>query len=150
MVEIRDMAPEDVDRIVELEKEIFVDAWEACDFENSFEVDDMVFLVAESDGEIVGYCGMWVIVDNCEILNIAVSDRYRGRGIGESMLRQMIDTGRERGAVTFTLEVREGNDPARNLYDKYGFRIVGRRKAYYNHPREDAILMTKREETDGC
>lgn len=141
------MAERDFARVSQLEKQIFTDAWLENDFETALSVKDQYFIVAEilKDGQykVVGYSGMWVIVDNGEIMNVAVDPEYRRLGIGRRMMTELIREGSARGAVTFGLEVRESNGGARRLYEELGFEVVGRRKSYYSHPTEDAILMTK-------
>ena len=94
------------------------------------------------DRSIVGYGGFWVIVDEAHICTLAVSEAWRGRGLGELLLVTMIDKARRRGAEVVTLEVRVGNSIAQSLYFKYGFEIVGRRKRYYSDSGEDALIMT--------
>ena len=78
----------------------------------------------------------------CELENVVVADRYRRRGLASLLLRALVASARERNLHRILLEVRESNQPARALYKKAGFRENGRRKAYYSHPREDAILLT--------
>ena len=142
----RTMEERDFDEIVAIEEAVFTDAWMRDDFETALTVKEQVFLVAEKGSRVVGYCGMWVIVDNGEIMNVAVAENARRQGIAERMLLLLMEEGRRRGAVAFQLEVRESNDAARTLYRKLGFEDVGRRKSYYSHPTEDAILMTRMEE----
>lgn len=91
---------------------------------------------------IVGFVGYWYIVDEAHISTIAVHPDYRGRGIGERLLVAMLEHARSLGATLATLEVRIGNVAAQNLYHKYGFEEVGRRKNYYRDNLEDALLMT--------
>jgi ribosomal-protein-alanine N-acetyltransferase len=91
---------------------------------------------------IVGFSGIWMMTDEAHITNIAVSEAYRGRGIGGLLLIATIDLARELKASSMTLEVRASNAVAQNLYSKYGFEKAGIRKGYYLDNREDAILMS--------
>lgn len=90
---------------------------------------------------IVGYAGLWLMVEEAHITTIAVHPRYRGRGIGELLLIRMIDTAREIGARWLTLEVRKSNHVAQALYHKYTFKEMGVRRRYYTDDGEDALVM---------
>ena len=91
---------------------------------------------------IMGFAGIWLMVDEAHITNIAVAQEYRRRGIGELLLIATIDVARELKASTMTLEVRVSNLPAQNLYSKYGFVNMGTRRGYYLDNKEDAVIMT--------
>jgi len=91
---------------------------------------------------VVGFAGMWMQVDEAHIATIATHPGWRGRGVGERILVNLLREAQRRHAITVTLEVRVSNLVAQNLYRKYGFEEVGRRKAYYQDNREDALLMT--------
>jgi [ribosomal protein S18]-alanine N-acetyltransferase len=91
---------------------------------------------------IVGYGGLWLMVDEAHISTIASHPDWRRRGIGELLLLAMIDSAAEIGASVVTLEVRISNAPAQTLYRKYEFEVVGRRKGYYSDNGEDAYIMT--------
>ncbi len=91
---------------------------------------------------IVGFSGIWVLVDEAHITNIALRTKYQGRGLGELLLIATIDLALEHKATMMTLEVRASNQVAQNLYNKYGFVQVGIRKGYYLDNREDAVIMS--------
>jgi ribosomal-protein-alanine N-acetyltransferase len=100
------------------------------------------YAVAKTDdGEIAGYGGIWVIMDEMHVTNIATSPVHRGRKIAERLLVRLLQEGIERGATRATLEVRESNAAAHNLYLKYRFEDVAMRKQYYSDNRENAIIM---------
>ena len=99
--------------------------------------------VAELADEKVGYANIHFVRGESQLYAIAIDSNYRGQGIGELLLAHMIDKSRELGCNVMTLEVREGNTAAIELYKKMGFTEVGRRKGYYRKEREDAILMDK-------
>lgn len=100
------------------------------------------FTVASEDGAVCGYLALSTVLDEGNIDNVAVAPEWRRRGIGGALIGDAVRRGREQGLSFLTLEVRAGNDPAIRLYEKHGFREVGRRKNYYEKPREDAILLT--------
>ena len=101
------------------------------------------FTLAAEDGALLGYLVLSSVLDEGSIDNIAVAPPYRRRGIGDALLADAVRRGREEGLSFITLEVRASNTPAVRLYEKHGFREAGRRRNYYEKPREDAIIMTK-------
>lgn len=148
-IQIRRMRREDVTAVAELERESFSSPWTAKDFSEDLERPEYVFLVAEPkeresalESLIVGYVGLRTVLDEAEITTIAVERSRQGKGIGRLLLRQAKEVCREQGARLLHLEVRVSNTPARCLYVSEGFLEDGRRKNYYQHPREDALLMT--------
>ena len=104
------------------------------------------YIVAELDGEVVGYAGLWIIGDEGHITNVAVKPGFRNRKIGEGIFGVMIDFTSGEGIAHHTLEVRKSNVPAINLYEKFGFRTEGVRKKYYQNNGEDALIMWRHEE----
>ena len=130
---------EHVPAIAALERECFSDPWP----------EDMIarlaerFTVALEDGAVCGYLALSSVLDEGSVDNIAVAPAFRRRGIGDALLSDAVGRGRAAGLAFLTLEVRASNLPALRLYEKHGFRAVGRRKNYYDRPREDAILLTK-------
>lgn len=100
------------------------------------------YIAAEEQGVLLGYAGMQVVVGEAYITNIAVDPAYRRMGIGESLLKALIEHGVDRDVDFLTLEVRRSNTGAQELYRKLGFAEEGIRKGYYEKPKEDAILMT--------
>ena len=93
-------------------------------------------------GRIVGYLGLWLMIDEAHITNIAVRDTHRRRGLAQLLLLAAVDLSRQVAANVLTLEVRVSNHGAQTLYEKFGFTVVGRRKGYYSDNREDAFIMT--------
>ncbi|MFP3471371.1 ribosomal protein S18-alanine N-acetyltransferase, partial [Micrococcus sp. SIMBA_144] len=91
--------------------------------------------------EVAGYCGVWVIIDEAHITNIALHPEYRGLKLGEALLNKAIHFAKSRGALKITLEVRVSNIVAQNLYRKFGFEEGGIRKNYYTDNQEDALVM---------
>ena len=99
------------------------------------------YFVAELSGRVVGYIGVWKIVDEGHITNVAVSPDYRRMQIGSALLKTMLEITAEEGIVRHTLEVRTGNEAAIGLYEKFGFETAGVRKGYYEDNGEDALIM---------
>ena len=100
------------------------------------------FLVAEENGSVLGYIGMMHVLDEGYISNVAVAPEQRRQGIASALITELLDRSRALGLAFVTLEVRASNEPAISLYQSFGFAPVGRRKNYYDAPKEDALLMT--------
>lgn len=142
-MQIRQMTAADIDEIDLLENQIFSVPWSRGDFEICIGNPALYYIVAEEDGHIAGYCGMCMVLDEAEIQNVAVAPEYRRKGIAVAMLNALFEFGEKKQIIRYMLEVRDSNVPARSLYERLGFTQVGRRKDYYEKPREDAILMDK-------
>jgi [ribosomal protein S18]-alanine N-acetyltransferase len=141
-LEFRTMRLEDIPFICEIELEAFATPWTAEAFYNELTNNHFAkYMVMELTGEVVGYGGMWLIVDEAHVTNIAVSAPYRGRKWGERLLIEMQKTASFMGAVRMTLEVRVSNLIAQRMYGKLGFYPVGTRRGYYSDNNEDAIIM---------
>ena len=143
MLEIRKMELSDLDQVMEIERISFSVPWTRQDFADSIQKPSAIYLVAVEDGVVAGYCGLWGILDEGDINNVAVSPEYRGRNIGTKLLEQLFEYGGKAGITAYTLEVRAGNGPAIALYHKAGFKEAGVRKNYYTAPAEDALIMWK-------
>jgi ribosomal-protein-alanine N-acetyltransferase len=140
--EFRPMLLSDVPAITAIEREAFTVPWSAEAFVNEIRHNHFArYTVMELDQSIIGYGGMWVIMDEAHVTNIAVRAQYRGRGYGEMLLRRLMQTAREQGARSMTLEVRVSNEVAQNLYRKLGFKQNGIRPRYYTDNQEDAYIM---------
>lgn len=144
MLNIIPMTGEHITDIVEIEETCFSIPWSKKDFEREIYENKMaVYRVAVLDGIIVGYVGMWHVVNEGHITNVAVLPDYRRQGIGDALIAEMISIAVEKEMIGITLEVRMGNTAAQKLYTKYGFRPEGFRKNYYADTHEDAIIMWK-------
>ncbi|SES37791.1 ribosomal protein S18-alanine N-acetyltransferase [Psychrobacillus sp. OK032] len=139
----RKMTLDDIDRILVIEEEAFPVPWTREAFEHEMTTNLYShYIVAETEAkEIVGYCGMWIVMDESHITNVAVLERMRGLKIGEGLMREAIRVVLEQDVVLMTLEVRVTNDIAKNLYYKLGFQDGGIRKKYYTDTQEDALVM---------
>ena len=141
MIQIRRMTAKDVPAVARIEQTIFSEPWSADSFRKGIEAKSDIYLVAEEDGEILGYCGLWGVIDEGQITNVAVAPEHRRKGIAEKMLRELMKQAAESRYTEFTLEVRVSNVPAIALYHKLGFHDEGIRKDFYAKPREDALIM---------
>ncbi|WP_247826865.1 ribosomal protein S18-alanine N-acetyltransferase [Arthrobacter antioxidans] len=130
---LRDLTFEDIETIGRLENELFpTDAWPLEMFYTEFfQSDTRRYLVAEVDGEAVGYAGLMVIHATADIQTIGVLPRFEGRGIGRALLTELLEESRRRGADNVMLEVRADNPRAQALYVRFGFRKIHTRKKYY-------------------
>ncbi|AIE88014.1 ribosomal protein S18-alanine N-acetyltransferase [Fimbriimonas ginsengisoli] len=115
--------------------------WSERSFRNELDHPHGIFLVAILSGEVIGYGGIWLVIDEAHVTTIAVAQEHQRKGIGEKLMVELLRRGQEKGMLCSTLEVRAGNDPAIKLYEKLGFTISARRKGYYPDNREDAIVM---------
>ncbi len=141
-VSIRRMRTADVDEVTAIEEATFARPWSRDSFLREMEKNPAArYLVAEKDGKIIGYAGAWVILDECHITNIAVSESERGRGTGRKLTEALMRYVSNLGAAYATLEVRVSNTRAQHLYASLGFISVGKRKRYYEDNGEDAFLM---------
>ena len=140
---IRGWKFEDILRISELEMECFPkEPWSYRMLADSFENENFVGILCEENGEIAGYGGVTVGYDTADIDNIAVSERYRGCGMGAVLLEELVRAARERGAAKIFLEVRVSNAVAMSLYLKHGFKGVYARARYYTDG-EDCLVMAR-------
>ncbi len=148
-VRIVPMNADHLDQVAELERICFSTPWSRNMLAEELENALSAFLVALDDGDnVVGYAGLQVILDEGSITNVAVRPDCRRQGIAGKLLQVFLDFAQGNHLAFLTLEVRASNYDAIALYGSRGFREAGRRKNYYEHPREDAIIMTK-EFTDG-
>jgi len=109
--------------------------------DNSF----ALYIGAFTNGLLIGYVGSWKIGEEAHLTNLAVHPDHRRRGIAKALLEKLMDWARNAGVVSMTLEVRESNEIARNLYRSMGFFDAGRRRRYYSDNGEDAVIMWRRE-----
>ena len=141
-VRIRDVRPEDLERIESLEQQCFSVPWTKSQLVSQLPDEMHVFLAAEEDGVVLGYVGMMTVLDEGYISNVAVAPEARRRGVGTLLIEELMRRAEERQLSFVTLEVREHNEPAIGLYAARGFVPVGLRKNYYDAPKENALLMT--------
>lgn len=138
---IRQMREQDITQVLDIEQAAFSVPWSAESFLRALAAETNIYLVAEQEQRIVGYCGLWVSYETADLCNLAVAAAYRQQGIAERLLREGLCRAAERAAEEVLLEVRRSNLPAIRLYEKTGFCQIGVRSRYYRNPTEDAILM---------
>jgi ribosomal-protein-alanine N-acetyltransferase len=138
---IRRMTASDLPRVLEIESASFAVPWRRSTFGGLLARHDADLLAAEAGGELVGYAVVWTILDESELGNVAVAQDQRGRGTGRLLVKTALAHARARGSRECFLEVRASNQAARKLYEAMGFEVVGRRRAYYTRPVEDAYVM---------
>ncbi|MBR2944684.1 MAG: ribosomal protein S18-alanine N-acetyltransferase [Clostridia bacterium] len=127
--------------VAKIEKECFSKPFKEEDIISYLKSPIWHFLVAKCEGEVVGYVSFTIIIDECQIVNVATSQGYRKMGVGKSLIKELLSYAKKSGVSKVYLEVRESNLPAISLYKKYGFEIVGVSKNHYSQPTENALLM---------
>jgi ribosomal-protein-alanine N-acetyltransferase len=140
---IRKMTGRDLDEIMIIEMESFTLPWTRKSYENELSNQYATYMVADYEGEVAAYGGIWVVQDEAHITNVAVARKHRGQGIGSTLLSALVNTARLKRASRVFLEVRVSNEPALKLYSNQGFAPAGLRKQYYDDNNEDAIIMMK-------
>ena len=143
MVHYRKMTPDDVDAVYAIELATFPSPWTLDSFHYEMQENQFAhYTVAVNDvGKVIGFCGMWIVIDSAQITNVAVLPEARGLGIGEALMRESMKVAKEGGADIMSLEVRVTNTVAQNLYRKLEFQDGGIRKGYYTDNGEDALVM---------
>ena len=139
---IVDVSAEHIRQIEEIERDCFSRPWTAEQLKSQMRDEQHEFIAAVSDGMVLGYVGLMYVLDEGYISNVAVHPDARRQGIGDALIDVLAAKAAELELAFLTLEVRESNAPAIALYAKHGFHPVGKRKNYYDAPKEDAVLMT--------
>ena len=133
-----------LEQIEAIERQCFSCPWTLEQLRSQLSDDRHVFLAAVAEsGTVLGYVGMMFVLDEGYISNVAVAPDFRRQGVADALISALMTRAEELALAFVTLEVRAGNEPAKSLYAKHGFVPVGRRKNYYDLPKEDAILMTR-------
>ena len=138
-VTIRPMTLDDIPVVLDLERATFPQPWSEGIFRDELSLDDRVYLVARANGDLVGFAGLMLILDDAHVTTLAVKPDGRRSGLGTRLMLQLIEAGLERGAKNLTLEVRASNHGARRLYERFDMVAVGVRKHYYRD--DDAVVM---------
>ena len=143
-MEIVRMNESHVAAVAELEKICFgVDAWSERSVASELENELSLWLVAVEDDRLAGYVGSQTVMDETDMMNVAVHPDFRRKGVAEALVVCLVEELKGRGSRSLALEVRASNTPAIGLYEKLGFCQIGRRKNYYRNPREDALILRK-------
>ena len=140
-VTIRRMTWLDVEEVTKVEEASFSIPWTKEAFMNEMlRNEQAIYFVAVHEKRVIGFVGVWKIVDEGHITNIAVLPEFRGQGIGQKLLTQLVAYANEQDLIGLTLEVRVSNIGAQKLYEQFGFQQAGRRKRYYQDNNEDAYI----------
>ena len=140
---LRPMEQRDVDSVLAVERSAFVAGWPLTAFENELTQNKMArYIVLEEGGEVTGFGGLWLMVDEAHVVTVAVRPEHRRRGLGSLIVHGLMVLAGEQGMDLATLECRVSNLAARALYGRYGFYEVGIRPKYYADNHEDAVIMT--------
>lgn len=139
---VRPMKEDDLERIMKIEQASFPTPWSEHAFLTELKENEYArYFCLEKDKQVIGYMGLWFILEEGHITNVAIAPEFRGRRFGEflmsSVMQQLLAEGMER----MTLEVRASNFTAQRLYERLGFVLAGRRKGYYSNNQEDALIM---------
>ncbi|GGC97268.1 putative ribosomal-protein-alanine acetyltransferase [Thalassobacillus devorans] len=141
-VTVREMTVDDIDEVMEIEHASFAIPWKREAFVGEVEQNNFaVYYVIEDENRIFGYCGLWMIIDEAHITNIAILPSHRGKGYGALLFGHVIEQAVEKGAIMLSLEVRVSNTGAQHMYRKFGLVPGGIRKQYYTDNGEDALVM---------
>lgn len=143
MIEIKEMTAEYVTQVAQLEKQCFDDPWSERSIASELQNELSLWLVALEGNRVVGYVGSQTVIDESDMMNIAVHRDCRRHGIAELLIEHLIEGLKKRGSHCLSLEVRASNTPAKQLYEKCGFVQAGKRPNYYRNPREDAMILRK-------
>ncbi|MGP4077593.1 ribosomal protein S18-alanine N-acetyltransferase [Halobacillus sp. K22] len=142
MTSIRKMTLEDIDEVMEVERASFAVPWTEGTFRQEVEDNPYAhYYVIEKDDHVVGYCGLWLVIDEAHVTNIAIHPEARGNKFGEQLFKHSCDEAIQHGAIQLSLEVRVSNTAAQHMYRKFGLVPGGIRKRYYTDNGEDALVM---------
>jgi len=144
-------SPEEINAVLVVEEASFSNPWSRemylAELENKGV--SFCFVAKDEHGRVAGFCSFWHVLDELHINNLAVLPEFRRAGIAASLLKRVLKEGAALGARRATLEVRRSNDPARLLYERFGFSIASVRRAYYTKPVEDALVLWREDLGDG-
>ena len=143
MIIYTEMKAEHVPQVAQLEKLCFADPWSEMSVASELQNIWAYWVVAVSDGVVVGYIGSQSTVDETDVMNVAVHPDWRRQGIAENLIENLVRELKNRGSHALILEVRASNAPAIALYEKMDFHQVGLRKNYYRTPKEEALILRK-------
>jgi ribosomal-protein-alanine N-acetyltransferase len=136
-------SPDQIDDVMAIEHESFTNPWtrEMHLADQEHRTVAFCYLARDAQGAVAGFCSFWRVVDELHINNLAVRPHLRRRGVASALLRHILAEGARLGAVRATLEVRRSNEPARILYERFGFSVSAERHGYYTNPVEDALVL---------
>jgi ribosomal-protein-alanine N-acetyltransferase len=132
-----------IPQIANIEKLCFSSPWTETGLKEELSNPSAVFFCAEENGVVTGYMGFHFVLDEGYVANVAVHPNYRNKGVGKALVAHAHEIATQKGLSFLSLEVRQSNTPAKNLYTKMGYTTVGKRPNFYTNPNEDALIMTK-------
>ena len=144
----------DLEAVLEIETLSFTNPWtlemylREMDHQRVSYIHRLTVRGGEHDGVVAGFCSFWLVFDELHINNLAIRPGFRKLGMGTALLEHAMQTGARLGARRATLEVRRSNEAARRIYERLGFEVAGARRDYYMNPREDALILWRRELPD--
>ncbi len=142
-VVIAQMAECDLDEVLAIERESFPSAWSRESYERELRNRNSHYFTARYGRRLIGYFGMWVVVDEAHITTLAVHPQWRRKGLGGRLLNAVTDVAQRQGVSRVTLEVRERNEAAIAMYRKFGFQVKGILPGYYGDTKENGVVMCK-------
>ena len=144
---VEPLTHDDIDDVLALEEAAFTNPWTRAMYLSELENSSIsyCFLARDTNRRALGFCSFWRVLDELHINNLAVLPELRRTGIGSMLLAYVLEKGGELGARRATLEVRRSNEPARLMYERFGFSVAGVRAAYYSKPVEDALVLWKED-----
>ena len=140
-VAFEDLQIHHLDDVLKIERVSFKTPWSRVAFVHEIQFERSFFKVIKVGGQLVGYGGFWLVLDEAHISNIAIHPDYRRQGFGKMLLAHLLEEGAAKGATVATLEVRRSNIAAQRLYESFAFKVVAVRKRYYSDENEDALIM---------
>lgn len=139
---VRLMKEDDLERIMKIEQVSFPTPWSPHAFLTELKENEYArYFCLEKDEQVIGYMGLWFILEEGHITNVAIAREFRGQRFGEFLMRSVMEKMRSEGMERMTLEVRTSNFTAQRLYERLGFVLAGKRKGYYSDNQEDALIM---------
>ncbi len=141
--EYRHATSADLQAIFQIEEAVMPTPWSMKSFQEAFDSDYSLIMVVTENGVICGFSVLYITAPEAELPDIVIDTKYQGKGLGKGLLEYTISEALKRNVETIFLEVRVSNIPARNLYQRFEFEEIGKRKYFYSNPIEDAICMSK-------
>lgn len=138
------MGLEHLPMVLEMERCAYPDPWTLGMYRMELENAHSHLFVLLLEGELAGYAGFWLVLDEAHITRVTIAEAYRGRGHGRTLMTHLMQSAYDLGAALARLEVRESNMPARRMYEGLGFETEGKRLGYYQRTNENAVLMCRR------
>jgi ribosomal-protein-alanine N-acetyltransferase len=141
IINIEKAGSDNIEEMLRIEKKAFASHWNKQTFIDELSAENGYYIVAREGNKILGYAGFRHVLDEGHITTLAVHHKFRKKGIGRKLVEHLINDAKNKGLKKLFLEVRQSNIPAQKLYKRINFKIIDRRREYYQHPVEDALVM---------